>query len=266
MSGEVIGVNTAILSETGTFAGLGFAMPSNIAARIYNQLVESGKVTRGSVGISYQDQPGVLRAMGLRADAGVVVGSVTPGGPAAKAGLRAGDVITEIDGKPTPNGEVLLDIVANTPVGKSIQVKVHRDGREQSIPVVIEDRAIIFPEEAAARSNRRPRDEQGETAQTRLGVRVQEITPDMARTLRLDSPSGVLVADVEADSPAEDAGLVQGMIIRQVISGAQRVEIRGLDDFRNAETLMKPGAEIALMVLFQNNDRWQSTFIPLRIQ
>jgi len=131
MAGEVIGINTAIISETRQSAGLGFALPSNTALKVYNQLVSSGKVTRGSIGITYNgDQdPALLRALGLKADSGIVVQDVIPDGPAAKAGVHAGDVITEIEGTKISSGSVLLDVVANTPVGRTVRVKINREGK-----------------------------------------------------------------------------------------------------------------------------------------
>src|SRR5215470_3980603 len=144
MAGEVIGINTAIISDTRQSAGLGFALPSNTAVKVYNQLVQSGKVTRGGIGISYSPNPSqdasLCRALGLKAECGVVVQNVVPGGPAAKAGIRAGDVITEIDGAKISSGSSLLDVVANSQIGRTIHVKVNRDGKEQSIPIVIGDR------------------------------------------------------------------------------------------------------------------------------
>src|SRR6266849_4697720 len=112
MTGEVIGINTAIISETRQSAGLGFALPSNTAIKVYNQLVQSGKVTRGGIGIQYGANPAqdasLCRALGLKADCGVVVQYVVPGGPAAKAGIRAGDVITDIDAARISSGSALL--------------------------------------------------------------------------------------------------------------------------------------------------------------
>ncbi len=270
MQGEVIGVNTAIISETRQFAGLGFALPSSTAVRIYNQLVQNGKVIRGSIGIQYTSNPdpGLFRAFGLQPGAGVVVESVIAGSPAARAGLRPGDIITEIEGTKINGGAGLLEIVANSPVGRNIQVKVHRDGREQTIPVTIEDRAKVINDVAANRDNGAPnRGEPGGGLNTELGIRVQGITPDVQRQFGLDSEEGVIITGVDTDSVAQEARLARGMVITRVIVDGQRVEIAGIDDFRRAERLFKSGANVAFMVLRKNpqTNAYVSGFLALTV-
>jgi serine protease Do len=265
MNGEVIGINTAIISENRQYAGLGFALPSNIAIKVYNQLIQNGKVTRGSIGIQYGEQdPALMRALGLKPGSGVLVQDVIPGGPAARAGLHAGDVIMEIDGTAITGGSVLLDIVANTPVGKSVNVKVNREGKEQTIPVVIGDRQVVIGDRAA---NRAPDGDPGGTSQTQLGIRVQAITPDMVRQLRLSSSEGVMITAVDQGSLAEDAGLARGMIITRVIAGSQRVEIGDVEDFRRAERLFRSGTDVAFMILRRdpNTNQYTSGFVGLTI-
>jgi serine protease Do len=269
MNSEVIGINTAIISENRQYAGLGFALPSNIAVKVYNQLVQSGKVTRGSIGITYvsEQDPALMRAMGLKPGAGIIVQDVIAGGPAAKAGVRPGDVITEIEGTKISSSSVLLDVVANTPVGRSINVKVNRDGREQTIPIVISDRQVVIGERAA-RAPDNNNDQGDDTSQTSLGIRVQAITPDMVRQLRLDNADGVMITSVEPSGLGEEAGFQRGMIITRVIAGSQRIDIKGVDDFRRAERLFKPGTDVAFMVLLrdangnQNSQRFLGLTIP----
>src|SRR3989442_7886684 len=269
MTGEVIGINTAIISETRQSAGLGFALPSNTAIKVYNQLVQSGKVTRGGIGIQYSANPAqdasLCRALGLKADCGVVVQYVVPGGPAAKAGIRAGDVITDIDAAKISSGSALLDVVANSAIGRTIHVKINRDGKEQTIPIVIGDRQEVIGERA---SNTSPdNNDQSDNSQSKLGVHVQPITSDMARQLRLSSSEGVYVASVDQDSPAEDAGVMRGTIITRVIAGNERFEIRNPEDFRRAEKVMKSGQDVALMVLQRNanTNEWRSSFVAVAI-
>ena len=270
MAGEVIGINTAIISETRQSAGLGFALPSNVAVKVYNQLVQGGKVTRGGIGIQYSpnQDPKMCRAYGLSSDCGVQVSGVQAGGPAAKAGLRVGDFITEIDGVKTPNGTALLMVVADSPVGKTIRVKVNRDGKEMTIPVTIVDRQEILTE--TTRNGGSPEngnDQGGEASQAKLGIRVQAITPDMVRQLHLSSPDGVYVSSVESDSVAEEAGLQRGTIITRMIAGNQRMDIRNVEDFRHAESGLKSGMDVAFMVMQRDpsSNTYRSGFLAVTI-
>src|SRR5438034_2097475 len=269
MAGEVIGINTAIISETRQSAGLGFALPANTAIKVYNQLVQSGKVTRGGIGIQYSANPAqdasLCRALGLKTDCGVVVQYVVPGGPAAKAGIRAGDVITEIDGNKITTGSALLDVVANSPIGRTIHVKVNRDSKEQTIPIVIGDRQEVIGERAS--NNNPDNNDQGDGSQSKLGIRVQAITSDMVRQLRLNSSDGAYVSSVDQDSAAEEAGIMRGMIITRVIAGSERFEVRTVDDFKRAERAMRSGQDVALMVLQRNanTNEWRSSFVAVTI-
>jgi serine protease Do len=267
MAGEVIGINTAIISQTSQSAGLGFALPSNTAVKVYNQLVQNGKVTRGGIGIQYDAErnSALCRANGLKSDCGVIVSAVSPGLPAAKAGIQVGDVITEIDGAPITNSSALLDAIGNTPVGKTIRVKVNREGRDMTIPVVVADRNDVLQAGGANRDNAPDRNDQGDAVPARLGLRIQDITPDMVRQLRLPSQDGVYVSAVDPDSPADDAGITRGTIITRVIAGSQRTEIRNADDFRKIEKSLHSGQEVAFMVLQQRGGQYRSGFVPLTI-
>jgi len=270
MSGEVIGINTAIISETRQFAGLGFALPSNIAVKVYNQLVATGKVTRGSIGITFKDNPSAkdLRAFGLKNGDGVIVDGVLSGGPAAKAGLREGDVITEINGKKITDGSVLLDVVANTPVGSTIQAKVLRDGREQRMPIGIGDRAEVLGRESAANAGpQRGSRKGGLSSESQLGIEVQAITPADMRRYGLTNENGVLITNVEPNSAADEAGLEPGMVITGTVTNGRNTAIQGLEDFRNAERGWKPGTEVALRLLVRDEaaGRYRNTFRTVTI-
>jgi serine protease Do len=262
MAGEVIGINTAIISENRQFAGLGFALPSNTAIKIYNQLVQNGKVTRGGIGISYVDDPQLLRALNLKE--GVVVQDVVTGKPAARAGVRPGDVILEIDGKKTTSGGVLLDIIANEPIGKSVQVKLNRDGKELSVPVVIADRTEVVTNDGANSVQPRGGDNQG--VQVSLGLHVAPITQEQVRRLGLPSADGVLITSVDRGSAADDSNLTEGWIITRVVSGAERIDIHGVEDFQKAEKMFKPGAAVAFYVLRPDNRNvYTNAIVPVQI-
>jgi serine protease Do len=272
MNGDVIGINTAIISDSRQSAGLGFALPSNTAVKVYNQLIQNGKVTRGGIGIGLPGEanPGLCRAMGLKSDCGVVVGSVSAGKPAAKAGIREGDVITEIDGTRITDQSGLLDAIANTPVGKTVRVKLLRDGREMTIPVAIVDREEILQVSDGGPGNLPERGDTGERASARIGIRVQAITPETIRQLRLPAEvqEGVLVSSVEQGSEAEEAGLERGAtVITGIIAGNQRFDIRSVEDYRRAEMALKSGSEVAFRVMLRNpnGSQWRPALIPIRI-
>ena len=144
MHGEVIGINTAIATGTGSYAGVGFALPSNVAVDVYNQLVQSGRVTRGSLGIMFQPDPSPVLLRTFGAESGVVITGIQPGGPAEAAGLRQGDVIISVDGQVVEDGDGLIAIVAGTPVDRPVVVRYIRDREEQETTVVIGDRTEVF--------------------------------------------------------------------------------------------------------------------------
>jgi serine protease Do len=256
MAGEVIGINTAIISETRQFAGLGFALPSNIAVKVYNQLVTTGKVTRGSIGITYDPEPSAakLRSFGIKNGEGVIVESVIDKGPASKAGLQPDDVITEINGKKVGDGNVLLDVVGNTPIGNSLQVKIMRDGRERTLSIPVADRTEVIPNDTASNNGAQRGGRRGgqTSASSQLGMEIQAISATDARRFGLSNESGVLVASVEPNSAADDAGLKEGDIITSMVVNGRSALIQGLEDFRNAEKGWRSGSAVSFRVMVQD--------------
>jgi serine protease Do len=212
LAGQVIGINTAIVSSQGVYAGVGFALPSSIAVEVYNQIVRQGRVVRGSIGIRFRaatsENEAVLRSLG--ADHGVVVDEVVPGGPADKAGLRRGDVIVQVEDLPVRTGDELVNKIASTPVGRQLHINYIRDKKEQETRVSIEERTRVFPELVSANATMAPGEESG----ARLGLSLEELNPSTARRLGLESDqAGLLVRDVEPGSFAEDIGLERGDVI-----------------------------------------------------
>lgn len=245
MRGEVVGINTLIFSQSGASEGIGFAISSNTAKQIYDQLVRNGKVTRGYLGVSVTDiNDATARALGVDSDSGALIADV-PGGdtPAAKAGLKSGDVITAFDGRPVKSSRQLTDAVAATPVGKSVRVDFIRDGRTQSITVEVVERPQNLnsrnatPEPVAPIPDVEPK-------ATKLGVTVQPVTPDIAERMKLREPSGVMIRSVDPGSPASEAGLRHGDVIHRV----GKIEIKSAEDLTGAVKSLSKGEEVAIQV------------------
>ena len=244
MAGEVIGINTAIATGTGSYAGVGFALPSNMATTVYNQIVKSGKVIRGSIGVSFQDDPEqnpiLLRSMGT--DHGVVITSVQADGPAAKAGLMQGDVILSLDGQAINNGEDLVSKVASTPVGQSVTIKYLRDKKEQEAKVEIGDRSKVFADQLGTSEEQESSKPEG--TDVKFGISIQNITPDIASRLGISETKGVLVTSVDPDSFAEDIGLERGDVIMQV----NHQPVNKVDDVLRIQRNLKSGADVVFLV------------------
>ncbi len=192
MAGQVIGINTAIMTGSRSMGneGVGFALPSNVAIDVYNQLVTHGHVTRGAIGISFREgestNPIALHSLG--ADYGVMIGAVDKDGPAAKAGLKAEDVITKVNGKPVKTGNDLVDPITRTPVGGKVELTYVRDKVAHTISVTVGDRSKITPEEAKNEDAPQPA-----PAQDQFGLHVGNLTTDEAKELGIEPNRGVIV-------------------------------------------------------------------------
>jgi serine protease Do len=213
MKGEVVGINTAIIASG---QGIGFAIPINMAKEIVSQLREKGHVVRGWLGVSIQEvTPALAKSFNLKEPKGALVAQVFSGSPAEKAGIEQGDVITEFDGKEVKDSKELPRIVATTPVGKTVTIKLLRNGKDLDRQVEIgemEQKAQV----SKAPSSHRP-----------LGITVQNMTPEIAKGLGLQKDSGVVVTGIEPGSPAANAGIQTGDVIREV----NRKPIKGVEDF-----------------------------------
>lgn len=249
MAGEVVGINTAIASNNGSNAGVGFALPSNVAANVYNQIVKSGKVTRGSIGVTFQPEPNEALLRSFGASHGVVVTSVQEDGPAAKAGIKQGDVIVSINGSAVKDSNDLISKVATLPVGEKATIGYIRDRKEQQTTLMIGDRGKVFA------SVLNPDEEQGSKESgakpAKFGMSVQNVTPEMARQMGLKDTSGVLVAKVEPGSFAEDVGLRPGDVIKEM----NQRPVAKVDDILKMESNLKAGSDVVFLVTRTAADR-----------
>jgi serine protease Do len=260
LHGEVVGINTMIISQTGTSAGIGFAVPSNLATKIYTQLVKSGKVTRGYLGVTLRPvTPAVANAVGFSGTKGAVVEDLAGDNvPAARAGLRAGDVIVEFDGKPVSSAKQLIDVVADTPVGKTAQLKYVRDGKQEITSINLAER----PSQLVARSSPEPEGEGAERGLVgKLGIRASTVTPDFARENKLKIMSGVVVESVQPNGPAAEAGLLQGDVIHRI----NRTPVASQIELTRALAMVRSDKEIVLQVerLVQGQSRLQYITVTL---
>jgi len=215
MAGEVIGMNTAIYTQSAGSEGVGFAMPSNTLINVYNMLISpEHKVTRGSIGIQFQGvQSSAVGRMYGFANGGVLVSVVTPNGPAAKAGLQSGDVITSIDGAPVKDGDELVAIISVKHPGSTVKLGYTRNGKHETADVGITDRAKLFADlNGGADDSNTP--EESDAGEGKLGIKVQP-TPGPV-TSKLGIKGGVTVTDVRPGSFADEIGLGKGAVIVEI--------------------------------------------------
>ena len=267
--GEVIGVNTIIATQSGGYQGIGFALPINMVARVYNDIIRTGRVTRGSIGIEWykgDDKPELFKGLGT--SPGVLIRSVHKGGPADKAGLKADDIIIAMNGKPVKNGDDLVARVSETPIGATVAVTVDRDSKHMDFNLAVLDRAEVFkddprfaalreePETESAAKSEEPR-------QYKFGVKLHALTDGERSTMGLDAKGGLLVQSVDSDSFAEDVGLAE----KDVILSINRQPVVSVDDVRKIQATLKPGDAVAFHIMRPSAGgrghapQWTSTFV-----
>jgi serine protease Do len=240
--GEVIGINSAITTTSGGNVGIGFAIPVNMAKTVIDELKTKGKVTRGYLGVYLQEITAELKdGLKLPTREGVLVSDVSDGTPASRAGLKSGDVITEFDGNKVKDVESFRFMVAATAVGKTVNIKVIRDGKEKAMTVKIGE----LPEEAVATND-------VETQQSELGIKVVAIGDPGAGVFNVRAKTGVVVIGVNPGSPAADAGITPG----DVITTIGRREIKNLNDYRQALAEIKKGQTVVFQVQQQERKRY----------
>ena len=242
MAGEVIGMNTAIYTQSAGSEGVGFALPSNLLINVYNQLISpTHMVTRGSIGIQFQAQQSsaVSRMYGF-ASGGVIISTVTPNGPAAKAGLQPQDVIVSVDGQPVKDGDTLISIVSQKAPGSTVRLGYIRGGKHEVADVGIADRAKLFANQASTDDNAAP--DQGDAGQAKLGITEQPIKPETAGKLGVHG--GVTVTSVRPGSFAEEIGLATGVVIVEI----NRKPINSEADYRSIVSALKQGDDVVFVI------------------
>ena len=262
MRGEVIGINTAIASQSGHYEGIGFAMPINTAVKVYNDIIKSGKVTRGAIGVNYRADAKTNQALIKSAGVseGVFVESVPAGGPADKAGLKDGDVIVAVNGKSIHDGTDLVNIVSNTPVGTPVTLSAVRDGKRNDYKVVIGDRNQVNPEQ----SGKEQASGSGKSGGTSVsfGMSVQPLTDLRRQNLGIKESGGLEVIDVEPGSFAEDIRLAAGDILLTI----NNKPLNSVQDLKEQQAKLKPGDAVAFKVMsampdaFGRRGNWTSTY------
>jgi len=238
LAGEVVGVNTLIMSRSGGSEGIGFAAPSNIVRTVSDQIRADGRVHRGQIGASSQTiTPVLAKGLGLQRDWGVVISDVEPGSPAARAGLQPGDVIAELNGKAMENARQFDVNLYRSRPGQEVILAVDRGGKRIPVPVSVVERKEESPsfEGLANPDNLIPK----------LGVLAADLSPDLVKRLPwLRDPIGVLVAARAADAPFTDEGLQPGDVVMSV----NRVATPSIAVLRDALTKVGAGAAVVLQV------------------
>jgi len=237
--GELVGINTFIISNNGSFAGAGFAIPSQIARNIADSLIKNGTVHHGYLGIGMNDvTPENSSFFNLPDASGAIVSQVTPDSPAAKAGIKSGDVLREIDGTKIINGGALQVVVSSTAPGNTIALGIIRDGKPQTIHLKVGE---FHAADAEVAGNT----ESGKAHGGKLGLAVNDLTPEAREQLRIPvEVSGVAVQSVRPESPAEEAGLNPGDVILEV----DRHPVKSADSFVSEVHSAPAGKDILLLV------------------
>jgi serine protease Do len=231
LRGEVVGINTAIFSQSGGNIGIGFAIPSNAIKELLPQLRDKGKVVRGFIGASVQKlSPEIAESLGINPVRGALVADLVKGGPAERAGVKTGDVIVEFDRRPIKDSVDLPQQVARVAPGSAVQVKVIRDGKETTLPITVGE---MKETEVAAAA------QEGE-----LGLTVQPLTPQLAENLGLERADGLVISAVKPGSAAEEAGLRSGDVVVEV----NRRTVKNLADYNREISRNEKGKSVLFLV------------------
>jgi serine protease Do len=249
-AGELVGINSQIMSPSGGNIGIGFAVPSNMAKNVMDQLVTNGRVHRGLLGVTVQGLTNDLASgLGLAKSEGALVSGVTPGGAAERAGIKRGDVIVGYQGRPVVDNNALRNEIAATKPGTGVTVQVMRDGRTVDLKATLEETPAAKGSRGGSEGNERE-------GSGKFGMTVEPLTPEIAGQLELDrSTRGVVITDIDPSGAAASAGLREGDVIQQ-INGKP---VRSVDDVRSA--LGAVGDKPAVLLIARGD---ATVFVPLR--
>jgi serine protease Do len=242
LDGEVIGINTAILTETNSYAGVGFALPSNTVVSVYNQLIgPEHRVARGSIGIMFdaQENPAIARVYGT--GSGVTVSSVVPGSPADQAGLKVGDTIVSVDGKAVKTGDELVADIASRKPGSKITLGYIRNGKKDEASVTVADRAKLF---ASRLGDDEGNGNESGPKESKFGITVRAVTPEIADRLEIPASRGVIVQEVKPGSFGDDIGVARGDVILQI----NKQPVNSEEEFSRIQSSLKSGQDVVFLV------------------
>lgn len=259
MAGQVIGVNTAIFTQSAGNEGIGFAMPSNTVIKIYNDLIgPEHKVIRGSIGVQFQENlpPAVGRVYGFKT--GVLVNAVTPNGPAAKAGLKAGDIIISSDGTPIKNGDQLVTNIANRKPGSKVTLGYLRNGKKAEATLTIADRAVLYGNQTGNSGSPSGPQSAPNPSEGKLGIAVSAVPQELAAK----GVTGVYIQHVKPGSFADEVGLARGLVITQI----NRDQVTSTDQFQSIVSGLKPGEDVVFRVIDSRNPTAGGTYLGGTLQ
>jgi serine protease Do len=254
MNGEVIGVNTAIISPSGGSIGIGFAIPSETATMVIDQLRQFGETRRGWLGVKIQSvTEEIAESVGVKENTGAMVSSVTPNGPAAKAGIEAGDVILKFDGKEISTMRGLPRVVAQTPIGKTVDVELLRKGQKKSVRVAVG--RLVEEEAASAESDTT-------TERALIGLKLAPLTDELRRKFGLkDTVNGVVITEIDPGSPAAQSRAKVGDVI---IEAGEEAVSSVADVAKRIDAVRKTGRRTILLRLESSSGEFKSVALPFR--
>jgi serine protease Do len=244
MNGEVIGINTAIVSGSRSNAGVGFAIPSNMAKAVMEELINEGKVTRGHLGVWIQDlNEDLAGKFGISEIKGALVSDVIEDSPAEKAGIQTGDVIVRYNDREVEDASRLRNMVAATAPETKVELEIIREGESKTISVVI---------------GTQPGESLSEVKKTELGLSVDDLTPEVAKELGVEKAEGVVVTEVEPGGPAEEAGVRRGDVIVEL----DRQAVKNVEEFN--EALAKSEEETNVLLLVRRGKQSRYFAVPMK--